>query len=188
LSSLKIQTTNTFPHYLFDMHACAAAALRLLAVVSVLTFADCQTVSYGMPIDGTRQSGNPTYNSVGSRFLARRTYYSDGASSISSRLPNARNVSNAIFGTGPFRYNTYKVAAMTAAWGQFIAHDLIMTTPHSEDPGDIVPVAIPQCDVDMDAACTGTQELDFHRNLYDTSTGGPNMTEPRRQLNMQVSS
>ena len=103
-------------------------------------------------LDGSGNSAaNPQSNAVNTPFLARPRYYADGLSSIDAALPNARAVSNALFAQAPFRFNSYSVSSLAAAWGQFVAHDMVMTSAHPNASGaDVVRIAVPAGDADMD--------------------------------------
>ena len=50
--------------------------------------------------------------------------------------------------------------------GQFLDHDIILTTSGTES----VPIPIPLCDPSFDTACTGTQSLPFRRTTFDPSS------------------
>ena len=67
-------------------------------------------------------------------------------------LPNARNLSD-----------------WTYAWGQFIDHDLDLTT--SGDHAFDIPV--PAGDPFFDPENTGNQVIFFSRSIYDAATGTP---------------
>jgi len=93
--------------------------------------------------------------------------YLDGKS-VPVSTPNARAISNAIFGQAPHVYNKHSISSLTAAWGQFIAHDLIMTFAHS--PAETIQVPLATCDL-LDSTCEGGKNLSVSRNAYDPSTG-----------------
>lgn len=137
-------------------------------------------------------SGNapdrPSLNAAGAPFQAARVYYADGISSIDPSLPNARAISTAIFSTGPFVMNRFSVAATVVAWGQFVAHDVILTTPQPGAPGgDVLSVAVPASDTGLDptgvAGGAAPLPLTITRTVYST-TSGSSPANPRRQLNM----
>ena len=141
------------------------------------------------PINGTgNNQTSPTQGAYMGRFRDVKTYYSDGISAYNDSLPNARLISNSLFGAPVYRYNTYNVAALAAAWGQFVAHDLIRTSAPDENSGttdvgevEEIIVAVPTGDPDMDPLGTGTQTITTNRNIYDQSTSRPGV--PRAQLN-----
>ena len=79
------------------------------------------------PVDGSFHSlWDSSVNSAGTLFfpIPNPYYMSDNTSMIVS--PDARMISNVVIGNAPFKNNNHGVAALTAAWGQFIAHDMIM--------------------------------------------------------------
>ena len=77
--------------------------------------------------------------------------FADGISTV-DMLPNARNVSNRIFSQRPFAFNKDKVSSLNAAWGQFMAHDMIKTFGHT--PSEKMDVPLPRCDL-QDTLCNG---------------------------------
>ena len=123
---------------------------------------------------------NPTWGQAGGgaggAFLPGITYYPDGtgANIVTSATgsPNARTVSNALLSQAPFRFNAYEVAALAAAWGQFVAHDMVMTGPPDVGPAEIINVPVPACDADMDPTCAGNVFLSFARNEIAPGSGG----------------
>ena len=140
-------------------------------------------------------SGNslaaPLLNAVGSPFQGVRTWYADGVGSIDATLPNARVVSNSLFSTGPFVMNTFSVAATLVAFGQFIAHDIVLTTPqpNAATTNDVVSVAVPATDTGLDPVTADAGGSGLHapltitRTVYNATTG-TSIGNPRRQLNM----
>jgi hypothetical protein len=155
------------------------AALCTALVVS----AAAQLPAY-MSVDGaSHAAAGSSVNAAGARFRARATYYGDGAGAINASRANPRVISNTVLGSPPFAYNAFGVSSLTAALGQFIAHDLIKTSPHS--PPELVTFPAPRGDATFDAAGTGNASIPFRRNWYDPSTGS-SAANPRRQLNQQT--
>jgi peroxidase len=180
-----LSPTLATPH---SMRAASAAALVVLAT------APAALASYTIDGLNVHPGEGGLRNAVGSVFLPALTFYPNdgtGANVTDALLPNPRNVSNTLLSHGPFRFNSLEVAALTAAWGQFLAHDLIMTSatkhaaPASLDENATVVVAIPRCDPAMDVFCSGTQTLVLKRNAYDPSTG-TSPSNPRRMVNSQT--
>jgi hypothetical protein len=65
----------------------------------------------------------PSRGAAGSTFsrASGLAFFEDGISQVqSANLPNARTVSNNLFGARPFIYNRMSAAFMNAAWGQFV--------------------------------------------------------------------
>mgnify|MGYP005991538113 CR=1 FL=1 len=77
--------------------------------------------------------------------------FADAISSV-DLLPNARNISNRIFSQRPFSFNKDSVSSLNAAWGQFMAHDMIKTFGHT--PSEKMNVPLPRCDL-HDTLCSG---------------------------------
>jgi hypothetical protein len=155
----------------------------LLLLSLAVTGSLAQDASYRALNGSLNNALRPLSNAEATPFLARARHYVDGLSAIDAALPNPRLVSNTLFASlgAPFRFNEYRVSSITAAWGQFVAHDMIMTTAHPNASGaDVVTIAVPTGDRDMDPAATGTQTLSQTRNLYDASLPA---SAPRQQLN-----
>jgi hypothetical protein len=78
-------------------------ALALLATLSL-----CAAAPLFAPLDGKGNRLEDSAGSLGSRFARRFGVqaFADARSSIDPSLPNAREVSNVLFATAPFRYNT----------------------------------------------------------------------------------
>lgn len=140
-------------------------------------------------IDGSGHTTlRPNDNVAGGIFQPRRAYYADQVSSINPGLPNARLLSNIIFKSSTFFSNSHGISQLTASWGQFLAHDLILTQPHTTNVSDtlnVLSIPIPMCDEHFDAICTGTRSLTFKRTSFDPTTG-TSAANPRRQKNGQT--
>jgi Animal haem peroxidase/DOMON domain len=80
------------------------------------------------------------------------------------------------------------VSQITASWGQFLAHECILTQPHTTNTSDtvnVMSIPVPTGDEHFDSLATGTRSLPFKRTAYDTSTG-TSSSNPRRQINAQT--
>lgn len=122
------------------MAANLRTALLALACVTRTVHADY------LALDGSANNLiNPAMSQANTIFKPCKTYYADGIETLDPTLPGPRHISNALFAAGPFRMNDFKVSAFTAAWGQFIAHDVIMTAPNSSET---LSIAVPSCDGD----------------------------------------
>jgi len=169
--------------------AAAATPARAAFVATVLAATTAAAAAQGyMAVDGSgHNTAGTRTNAAGAAFQSRRTYYAgDGSGATLSMDPNPRAVSNGVFASPPFTFNSHRVSSLNAAFGQFVAHDLIMTSPHPS-ADEVVRVPAPRCDATYDATCAGNATLTtpFKRCLYDTATGS-SPANPRRQLNKQT--
>lgn len=71
-------------------------------------------------LDGSNNNrANSRWSVALGPFRPRASYnFLDGIGSVDPSLPNPRNVSNQLFGVGPFRFNEFKVSALAASWGK----------------------------------------------------------------------
>ena len=171
-----------------------AATATLVAAALVAVCCRAQDAQYAQFDGSGNNAANPSWGRAGGgaagAFLPTTTYWpADGSGATlpsGAGHPNARNVSNSLLSLAPFRFNAYSVAALAAAWGQFVAHDMIMTgPPEAAGLDEVVAVPVPPCDADMDPACTGTQTLTFHRNEFAAGTG-TNAANARVLVNKQT--
>eukprot|EP00741_Cyanophora_paradoxa_P010102 tig00020515_g9780.t1 len=154
----------------------------LLALIGLaaLAIADAQLKEYRTG-DGTGNNAKKiNMGKEGARFYRTLpAYYSDG---MNIPVPNVspRLVSERLFSRGPFAYNQQSISFMAAAFGQFVAHDLILTM----DTAEPWPIPVQLCDRVMDPTCDG-YNITFARLKYDPATG--NDLEARVPLNGQTS-
>ncbi|HKD35986.1 MAG TPA: peroxidase family protein, partial [Pirellulales bacterium] len=143
------------------------------------------TTSGYSPIDGVGNNlAHPVLGSAGTD-LKRMVpaAYADGISApIEATRPSARLISNVLSSqTGEIKDNR-NLSAFIYAWGQFIDHDMDLTTQGSSS----LPIAVPNCDASFDPSGTGTQTLPFTRSVTDPSTG-PSTGTVLQQLNQITS-
>ncbi len=149
----------------------------------LLTFHRQQSVlSEDRTIDGSGNNmSNPLWGAAGTDLLRiAPAVYGDGVSTPSgSGRPNPRDVSNTVVAqTGPMP-NSFGLSDWVFQWGQFIDHDLDLTTTSTTE---FFNIPIPQGDPIFDPNSTGTQFMPFPRSVYDSATGlGPG--NPRQQVN-----
>ncbi|HSV15085.1 MAG TPA: peroxidase family protein [Tepidisphaeraceae bacterium] len=108
--------------------------------------------------------------------------YGDGISSpAGANRPSARVISNAIAAhpADTEILSANHLSAFAYLWGQFIDHDLDLTTT-SASAGEF-DVPVPSGDPQFDPAGTGTQVIPLTRSTYDPATGA---TTPRQQINV----
>lgn len=97
--------------------------------------------------------------------------------------PSARLVSNTVCDLPEDVHNTRLLSDWIYGWGQFIDHDLDLTTS-----GDVAfDVPVPLGDPYFDPNNTGTEVIYFNRSLYDAATGNstPNVQQQVYTINYQ---
>jgi hypothetical protein len=94
--------------------------------------------------------------------------YADGISTpAGENRANPRLISNTVGVLTTELANARNMASYVYAWGQFIDHDLGLTTT-----GDTAfNISIPKGDASFDPFSTGTQVIPLNRSNYDVSTG-----------------
>ena len=95
-------------------------------------------------------------------------YADDISAPIEATRPSARLISNVLSAQTVEIKDTRNLSAFIYAWGQFIDHDMDLTTTQA---GNSLPIAVPSGDPSFDLASTGTQTLPFNRSVTDPSTG-----------------
>lgn len=135
-------------------------------------------------IDGTGNNlANPTWGSVGVALLRLApAQYGDGISTPGgTHRPSARLISNVIVNhpAGDLK-NGRDLSNFAYAWGQFIDHDLDLTT----DAQPVIPfnILVPAGDPSFDPHGTGTQVINLNRSIVDPNTG-TSTNKPLQQLN-----
>lgn len=110
--------------------------------------------------------------------------YADGISTPvvgNPARPSPRVISNSVVDQGDAELPDSRfLAAMIYAWGQFIDHDLDLTTNAS--PAQPFNIQVPRCDPFFDPACTGTQVIRLNRSAAVAGTG-TEPGNPRQQPN-----
>jgi hypothetical protein len=129
---------------------------------------------------------NPNWGSVGQDLLrVAPAAYSDGISSLAGQnRPSPRLISDVLV-TDPTDGNTPNNRFMSAwvyAWGQFIDHDIDLTTGGTGAQFQLANIPVPKGDPFFDPSVTGTQVINFNRSEFDPSTG-TSSSNPRQQIN-----
>src|SRR5262249_40076569 len=78
--------------------------------------------------------------------------------------------------------NNRFMADYVYAWGQFIDHDIDLTTNGTGAQHQAANIPVPKGDPFFDPNSTGTQVIFFNRSEFDPSTGTSTST-PRQQIN-----
>lgn len=108
--------------------------------------------------------------------------YSDGANAPAGadRL-SARAISELVVAQPEDQeLNERGMSAFIYVWGQFLDHDLGLTT--AAIPTESLPVLVPTGDPSFDPLGTGTQTIPLNRSIYDSATG-TSAANPRQQIN-----
>jgi hypothetical protein len=108
--------------------------------------------------------------------------YSDGLSiPAGSTRPGARVISNTLCDLTTTLPNTRNLSDWIYGWGQFIDHDIGLTTS-----GDVAfDIAVPAGDPYFDPKATGTSQIYMNRSIFDSATGTstPNVQKQTYTLN-----
>ena len=134
-------------------------------------------------LNGTGNNvAHPTWGSAGTDLLRQaKAAYGDGISTPGgANRPSARAISNAIDSQAAPLESEFGLSNFVYAWGQFIDHDLDLTT--SATPREAFNVAVPKGDKLFDPQSTGTQVIPLSRSKSDPTTG-QSPTNPRQQIN-----
>jgi len=155
-------------------------------VISLLTCALCGSIGLASEyrsIDGTNNNLlNPTWGSAGVQLLrqASGAHYADGVSDpAGAARPSARLISNTVCAQSGSVYNSRGLSDFTWQWGQFIDHDMDLTS--AANPAQPLPIAVPAGDPYFDPGGTGAATIAFDRSAYDPTTGSGGV--PRQQVN-----
>ena len=158
---------------------------RVPSAVGALVPASSPVVSVvPRSIDGTGNNvTNPAWGSVGADLLRKApAAYGDGISTpAGANRPSARVISNTLSAhpEEDLKNDRY-MSNLVYAWGQFIDHDLDLTT--SGTPRTAFNIAVPKGDAQFDPLGTGTQVISLSRSGYKATTG-LSVTNPRQQEN-----
>jgi hypothetical protein len=118
--------------------------------------------------------GNPTMGAAGTNLLRLSTpAYADGLASMAGPTrPNPRDISNAVAAQAGSLLNSRNLSDMIWQWGQFIDHDLDLTSAGTTEAAP-VPTSV------ADPFFVGTP-IGFSRSIFDAGTG---TVTPRQQPN-----
>jgi hypothetical protein len=131
--------------------------------------------------DGTSNNlSNPQWGSTDEALLRiAAAEYADGLNTpAGADRPSARAISNAVVAETEERTSDRDLSALVYAWGQFIDHDLDLTS--SATPYESLPVTMPTGDEYFDPTSSGNVTMGMNRSKYDHATG---VTSPREQTN-----
>ncbi|KAJ3261418.1 hypothetical protein HK103_006026 [Boothiomyces macroporosus] len=139
----------------------------LLLVSTIYGLSDTGAPATGYrPLNGT--GNNIAYPEYGAYLTFYSRYhsspgFSDGISALPLNRPEAKMVSNTLFGAEPSVQNSDAICDLLAYWGQFVAHDVALTKGNSSDN---MPVNVNTCDfVDFGVECGGIVQYNISRAL-----------------------
>jgi hypothetical protein len=132
-------------------------------------------------IDGSgNNAAHPKWGASGTTLLrVSPARYTDGISTpAGASRPSARVVSNTLSAQEVSETNTRNMSDFVYVWGQFLDHDLDLSTSGTET----LPVAVPAGDTSFDPASSGTKTISFRRSEAAPGTG-TSSSNPREQVN-----
>ena len=140
------------------------------------------------PVPSLDGKGNnpahPMWGAAGANLLrVAGVGYADGISTpAGENRANPRLISNTVGVLTTDLANARQMASYVYAWGQFIDHDLGLTTT-----GDTAfNISIPKGDASFDPFSTGTQVIPLNRSNYDVSTGTTALIAGQKTLKVIV--
>ncbi len=141
---------------------------------------ECDEGDVYRSIDGTCNNiDNPLYGSTGIELLRQggaEADYKDGVSSPHDVIrPSARVISNLLSAQSEPVLNGDHATDFIWQWGQFLDHDIDLTT--SASPPEPFNIKVPSGDPDFDPFNTGTKEISLSRSIYTEDSN------PRQQIN-----
>jgi len=132
-------------------------------------------------VDGTGNNiAHPTWGAAGTTLIRiAPAKYSDGISTPAGGIrPSARVVSNALSAQTADEENARHLSDFVYVWGQFLDHDIDLSSTGSES----MPISVPTGDPSFDPASTGTKSISFKRSESAAGTG-TSAGNPRQQVN-----
>jgi peroxidase len=150
-------------------------AFITLLVCATLSIAQVLPDEY-RSIDGSGNNiNNPTWGSVGTQLLRMSVEdYADGISEpAGDTRKSPREISNIMATQEESLLNSVGASDFIWQWGQFLDHNIDLTT-ETEEPR---PIPVPTGDPFYDPDFLGNQTIGFNRSVFDP------MSNPRQQLN-----
>ena len=160
--------------------------LRLLAVVAIVLIAS-SVQAEDRTLDGSGNNlTNTQWGAAETRFTRGSSgafYNGNGFSPAGATRPSARAISNAVVAQGALDITDARnLSDMVYTWGQFLDHDLDLTTTANTSFNIPVPIGDPS----FDPLSTGTQVIPLKRSVFDGTTGN-SVANPRQQINSSSS-
>lgn len=135
-------------------------------------------------IDGSGNNAqSPNMGAAGTALVRQvASDYADDVSQVAGpNKPGPRAISNIVSQQPGERPNKLGASDFVWQWGQFLDHDIDLTT--GADPVEMASFPIPAGDPYFDPMGSGAMVMEFERSTYDTNTG-TGADNPRQQLNM----
>ncbi len=128
---------------------------------------------------------NPLHVELGASHTTLRRLlpsdYGDGVASPAGQTrPSPRDISNALCDDGIPNRNDLGATDFLWQWGQFLDHDIDLTS--TAVPAEPDPIPVPLGDPYFDPSATGTAVINFQRSAFHPDTG-TSSGFPRQQLN-----
>jgi hypothetical protein len=130
-------------------------------------------------VDGTGNNlAHTQWGSTGEDLLRRAAAeYGDGISTLAGAdRPSARVISNALATQTTTELSDRDLSAYIYVWGQFLDHDIDLTSTGTT----AADIAVPTGDEFFDPNGSGDQTIGFFRSLFDPTTG-TSTSNPRQQ-------
>jgi len=175
-----------YSKFLLSTILIATVALSVLAVLSRKISAQLSQGEF-RTIDGTGNNLlNPKFGSAGIQLLRiAGSDYSDSVSELAGESRKGpREISNILVAQSESILNSAGGSDWVWQWGQFLDHDIDLTT--GIDPKEERPIPVPAGDTFFDPDVTGGKTIGFNRSIFDVNSG-TNRGNPRQQLNLITS-
>ncbi len=146
-----------------------------LMIFSTISIAQVLPDEY-RSIDGTGNNiSNPSWGSVGTQLLRMAPEdYTDGISEpAGATRKSPREISNVVASQDVSILNSLEASDFLWQWGQFLDHNIDLTTKIDEP----FPIPVPTGDAFFDPDSLENQTIGFNRSVFD------DMSSPRQQLN-----
>ncbi len=119
---------------------------------------------------------------AGSRFLRLAgVHYQDGIDEPNDDgRPGAREISNTVMAQSAPLFNDTGVSDLFWVWGQFLDHDITLSS--APDPMEVFDIPVPVGDPFFDPMALGTMVIPFNRSGFDPASG-TGADNPRAQVN-----
>ena len=163
------------------MHLRILLSICLITLVNLL-YAQVNEQEYRTYDGSMNNFDNPDWGSAGVNLLRVTTVgYEDGISTpAGADRPNPRTVSNSIFAQESLINDPLSLSDFCWVWGQFIDHDIGITTESHTEPAMI---SVPAGDPWFDPLGSGQVIIPMMRNIHDEATGTDEFN-PRQHPNL----
>jgi peroxidase len=126
-------------------------------------------------LDGTGNNLlHPEWGSAGTALIRlAAAAYADGVSApAGANRPSARAISDAVAAQADDMPSAQHLSAFAYLWGQFVDHDLDLTTTTSGATREALNIAVPSGDPQFDPTGSGAQVIPLSRSIYITDANG----------------